>query len=137
MQTVAMNVAQKVRSERRPDAGQMKASVRVVPHAPSHRLDLLRAQRLNVCCRRVTFSSSGEPTIPGKSFRGARDMLTNSNPTEKSLHPTHEEVGLRAYQIYIERGCTDGHDVDDWLQAEHDLLAKYANVGRIAKSAGA
>ena len=75
-------------------------------------------------------------------------MLTTSRPTEKSLlvgsesrtaeaHPTREEVELRAYQIYIERGCTGGHDVDDWLQAEHELLEKYANVGRIAKGAGA
>jgi hypothetical protein len=64
-------------------------------------------------------------------------MLTNSNPTEKSPHPAREEVELRAYQIYIERGCTGGHDVDDWLQAEHELLEKYANVGRIAKGAGA
>jgi hypothetical protein len=34
-------------------------------------------------------------------------------------------------------GCIGGHDVDDWLQAEHELLEKYANVGRIAKGAGA
>jgi hypothetical protein len=62
-------------------------------------------------------------------------MLTNANPTEKSPHHMRDEVELRAYQIYIERGCPDGHDVDDWLQAEHELLEKYANVGLIAKAA--
>ena len=73
-------------------------------------------------------------------------MLTNSNATEKSplvgsesrtaeAHPTQEEIELRAYQVYIERGGADGHDVDDWLQAEHELLEKYASVGRIAKAA--
>ena len=73
-------------------------------------------------------------------------MLTNSNHTEKSptakseslsatAHPTREETELLAYEIYIQRGCADGHDVDDWLQAEHELLKKYANVGRIAKAA--
>jgi len=62
-------------------------------------------------------------------------MLTNTNPTEKSPHPTREEVELRAYQIYIERGCPDGHDVDDWLQAEHELSEKYANSSRMAKAA--
>ena len=71
-----------------------------------------------------------------------------SNPTEKSFltgsesltakaHPTSEETELRAYQIYVERGCADGHDLDDWLQAEHELSEKYANVGRIAKGVGA
>jgi hypothetical protein len=76
-------------------------------------------------------------------------MLTTSNPTEKSplvgresrtaeAHPTSEEIELRAYQIYVERGCVDGHDVDDWLQAEREaLLEKYASIGRIAKAAGA
>ena len=29
-------------------------------------------------------------------------------------HPTGEEIELRAYQIYVERGGADGHDVDDW-----------------------
>ena len=62
-------------------------------------------------------------------------MLTSSNPAVKSLHPTREEIELRAYQIYIERGCADGHDVNDWLQAEHELSEKYANIGRVAKAA--
>ena len=63
-------------------------------------------------------------------------MLTNSNPTEKSPNPTREEIELRAFQIFIERGGTDGHDVDDWVQAEHELSEKYANIGRVAKAAG-
>jgi Protein of unknown function (DUF2934) len=50
-------------------------------------------------------------------------------------HPTYEEIELRAYQIHIERGGADAHDVDDWLQAERELYEKYANSGRIAKAA--
>ena len=63
-------------------------------------------------------------------------MLTNSNPTVKSPNPTREEIELRAFQIFIERGGADGHDVDDWVQAEQELAEKYANVGRVAKAAG-
>jgi hypothetical protein len=72
-------------------------------------------------------------------------MLTTSSPTEKSsmqsepltaqARPTAEEIELRAYQIYIERGGADGHGVDDWLQAEHELVEKYANTSRMAKRA--
>jgi hypothetical protein len=36
--------------------------------------------------------------------------------------PKPEQVAARAYQLYLERGRTDGHDVDDWLQAEYELL---------------
>jgi hypothetical protein len=34
---------------------------------------------------------------------------------------THEAIAARAYQLYLERGCQPGHDVDDWLQAEYEL----------------
>lgn len=36
--------------------------------------------------------------------------------------PTHQEIAARAYQLYIERGRLGGHDVDDWLQAEYELM---------------
>jgi hypothetical protein len=36
--------------------------------------------------------------------------------------PTHQEIAARAYQFYIERGRQDGYEVDDWLQAEYELL---------------
>ena len=75
-------------------------------------------------------------------------MSTAPRPTEKSstagsesltaaAHPTREEIELRAYQIYVERGGAHGYDVDDWLQAEHELFEKYANASRMAKGAGA
>jgi hypothetical protein len=36
--------------------------------------------------------------------------------------PTHEQVARRAYELYLERGCQPGHEVDDWLQAEYELM---------------
>jgi hypothetical protein len=35
--------------------------------------------------------------------------------------PTHEEIRRRAYEIYLSRGAADGHDLEDWLQAERDF----------------
>jgi hypothetical protein len=32
-----------------------------------------------------------------------------------------EGIQLRAYEIYIERGRTDGRALDDWLEAEKEL----------------
>lgn len=32
-----------------------------------------------------------------------------------------ERVRQRAYERYGERGCEDGHDMDDWLEAERAL----------------
>ncbi len=36
--------------------------------------------------------------------------------------PTHEQIAARAYQIYLEQGRPDGHDLDHWLQAEYELM---------------
>jgi len=41
-----------------------------------------------------------------------------------SLELTEEYIRLRAYQIYEQRGRQDGHDVDDWLEAEAEILGK-------------
>jgi len=36
-----------------------------------------------------------------------------------------EEIRRRAYQLYEERGCTPGHENDDWLVAEREILTRY------------
>ncbi|MGH2396247.1 MAG: DUF2934 domain-containing protein [bacterium] len=35
--------------------------------------------------------------------------------------PTREEIERRAYELYLGRGATDGHALEDWLQAEREL----------------
>jgi len=32
-----------------------------------------------------------------------------------------DRIRQRAYDRYCERGCEDGHDLDDWLEAERLL----------------
>jgi hypothetical protein len=40
----------------------------------------------------------------------------------KPLNDTEEKIRLRAYQLYVERGRIDGQALDDWLQAEAEVL---------------
>lgn len=56
-------------------------------------------------------------------------MGSSSSPTSKKSRtakstPTREEIALRAYQIYMERGGTPGHELEDWIRAEHELTEK-------------
>jgi uncharacterized membrane protein len=37
------------------------------------------------------------------------------------LAPTHEAIALRAYELYLARGQTEGHAREDWLEAERQL----------------
>jgi hypothetical protein len=48
----------------------------------------------------------------------ARSEIAAGQP---AVVPSPEEVRRRAYEIYIGRGCTNGCDVDDWLEAERQL----------------
>ena len=34
---------------------------------------------------------------------------------------TEGDIAQRAFELYCDRGCEDGHDVDDWLTAEREL----------------
>ena len=36
--------------------------------------------------------------------------------------PSHGEISVRAYELYLGRGAVDGGAEDDWLQAERELL---------------
>ena len=40
----------------------------------------------------------------------------------KAIRPTVEQIRRRAYEIYLQRGGQPGHEVDDWLQAEYELM---------------
>ena len=60
---------------------------------------------------------------------------SESPPQTASGAPTREEIELRAYQIYAERDGAHGQDVEDWLQAERELVEKYGKPVQKAKSA--
>lgn len=35
---------------------------------------------------------------------------------------THDQVEKRAHELYLARGCGDGRALNDWLDAEFELL---------------
>jgi hypothetical protein len=50
---------------------------------------------------------------------------------EPHYEPTFEQIQVRAYEIYIQRGRQDGLDLDDWLQAEKELKTSGHNRSRV------
>lgn len=51
-----------------------------------------------------------------------------------SAAPSHEEISLRAHQLWCQQGCPQGHDLDNWLEAQRQLLSEYANRSPIPAS---
>jgi DUF2934 family protein len=48
------------------------------------------------------------------------------SPPGLTSNPTNDEIAQRAYEIFVSRGGEPGHDLDDWLQAESELLRERA-----------
>ena len=42
-------------------------------------------------------------------------------PYPNGVSNNHEVIAQRAYALYLARRREDGHDVEDWLQAEREL----------------
>jgi hypothetical protein len=56
-------------------------------------------------------SSQVVPSVPAKT-----DLQKKDGGSELQDH-----IRERAYQLYEQRGRDDGHNLDDWLQAEAEL----------------
>ena len=54
---------------------------------------------------------------------GAQPQVPDAHAVEVS----EDDIRIRAYHRYLERGCGDGADFDDWLEAERELKSPRHN----------
>ncbi len=47
--------------------------------------------------------------------------IRTAKRTTKSITELQQQIRRRAYELYEQRGRQDGHDLDDWLQAESEV----------------
>lgn len=64
--------------------------------------------------------TSQQQTSNASRDRTPSDVRRTRNHLRVTEEP-QQEIARRAYEIFIARGATDGHDLDDWLQAEREL----------------
>ena len=60
----------------------------------------------------------------GTPRTGNGSPRASKKPRREKTMPTREQVALRAYQIYQERGGAPGHELEDWTRAERELMQK-------------
>ncbi len=60
------------------------------------------------------------PTVRVKRSRRA----TDSQPAPAPIQVTEYEISKLAYQIYQSRGGNGGSPLDDWLEAERQLMGR-------------
>ncbi len=73
--------------------------------------------------RTATEVRSTKSTRAADTAAGSRQIQkTKSAKVVTGLSgPTEEDIRLRAYEIYLRRGCAPGDPAADWLQAEREL----------------
>jgi Protein of unknown function (DUF2934) len=66
------------------------------------------------------------------SPRNVTQMSKNQRgPSDHEGMNMQEEIRQRAYELYEERGRHDGHQLEDWIQAEQELRDKFG-LGKAA-----
>lgn len=58
-----------------------------------------------------------------QEIRRPAEKARSTDP-DRSLQ---DEISVRAYELYQQRGGEEGHDIEDWLRAEEEV---YLNRGK-------
>jgi len=70
----------------------------------------------------------GSPAVLSDVLSGtvrdtANEIQAQGNGSASKV-PTFEQISEAAYHRYLQRGGQDGHDFDDWLDAERSLRSR-------------
>jgi hypothetical protein len=72
----------------------------------------------------VKGTSTSAPMVAKSSSKSAKvsaKASTGGTGLGSASPPSHEQIAMRSFEIYLSRGATPGHELDDWLQAVHEL----------------
>jgi outer membrane protein TolC len=58
-----------------------------------------------------------------KTTKKVLAMPATATARAASATPSAQDVAQRAFELYCARGQQDGFDLEDWLQAERELVA--------------
>ena len=64
------------------------------------------------------------PVITMPDISPAPQAKKSASVGHNSQPDLNGEIRQRAYELYEARGCTPGHEHDDWLTAEREVLAR-------------
>jgi hypothetical protein len=64
-----------------------------------------------------------KPQHVKKPHNDKADTTEAAIPEQLMSDDLRERIAKRAYELYLERGCRAGCDVEDWVDAEREILA--------------
>jgi len=74
-------------------------------------------------------AAPAKPRSRAKAAKPASNAIVANGTTETTSlsmasEPSDDDIRIRAYHRYLERGGGHGMDFEDWLEAKRDLLKK-------------
>ncbi|WP_455245302.1 DUF2934 domain-containing protein [Petrachloros mirabilis] len=72
------------------------------------------------------FDSGGKTKNTKRALKSPKESSARSTRkavTSKDSKRVHDRIALRAYALYEERGYRHGWDLQDWLDAEREILS--------------
>ena len=72
---------------------------------------------------RTPSSSRSMPALISATPRTRRSSTrsTIETPSVATPSPSHEEIAVRAHELYVQSGFQSGREVEFWLEAEREL----------------
>jgi len=58
-------------------------------------------------------------SVPDGSSSAINESTQRKKPVFEDLHA---HISIRAYELYLQRGCREGHAQEDWLDAEREII---------------
>jgi hypothetical protein len=78
--------------------------------------------------RQGTAQPKSTVTSIGQGSHGAETSKSGFQAVDQKTtghHRINEEIRIRAYELFEQRGRQEGLDEDDWTRAEAEVLARY------------
>jgi hypothetical protein len=72
----------------------------------------------------IVDSAASADTPAASATAAAPPIADDKTSVSMASEPSENDIRVRAYHRYLERGGGHGMDFDDWLQAKQDLTAK-------------
>jgi hypothetical protein len=63
-------------------------------------------------------------TVMIKQTSPATRISKPAQHTQASFDDLHVHIAMRAYELYIQRGCREGCAEEDWLDAEREIVSR-------------
>ena len=67
-------------------------------------------------------------TVMLNQVDGPMPISNHSRDSHPSFDDLHAHIATRAYELYTQKGCREGCAVEDWLDAEREIVRREPSV---------